>query len=521
MHHLIVSQRIKDIPGLVVPVVYLLESGNDGSENMRPLHALTDYFASHSAMSMTWMLERARGIGLFYDYLRQRRAYFQAKADDELVNLHRLALTEFQGHLSRGTVVNGPSGPVDETGLFWLPSASPDRAISLCRGISDVLAWLHDGGYGDRLPSWAADRRDVPSDGRGALRFLYVARYRKEVSLLSHIKGARRQRRPPSRDNIGRDMRAFDARDTVQFPRQYLAPLLLEGFVSRPNAAAAWQCEDMTAKLAAMLCAFGGLRRSEPLHLWVRDVQWVDGEPTVFLHHPVMAKVRHEVHGEMTREEYLRTHCGMEPRNRPGTKFHAGWKGIKCNRDWWAPLYWLPFDGVKEYFWQTFQTYLFEVRPRLMRERFRRGLPDHPFLLVSAGGANHDGDEDSAGAPYTQAAFGKAWRRAMARLARKHPEGRLAVSKRQGTTLHGLRHLYGGLLAELGLGPQQIQECMHHISPLSQLTYTKPRNAHIDQCLREAADRIRSDRAPDAMPEFKSLRGMLAEIPRAAAGDAR
>lgn len=519
LHHLIALQKVAEVPGLVIPVLYFAESGGSENEVLMPLSIFTDYLVSHSAMSITWMLTRARGIGLLYDYLRQRRAYFQAKASEDLVSVHRLALAEFQVHLTRGTVVSGPSGLVDHTGLYWLPRSSPDGAINLCRGVHDFLVWLHDGGYGDRLGKSTADEREIPKNGREAIRFLYVARYRKEVSFLSHIKAERQQRRPINSFNIaGRDTRSFDAQDTFQFPRQYLAPLFLEGFVSRPNALAEWEREDMTAKLATMLCAFGGLRRSEPLHLWVGDVQSVDGSPMVFLHHPVMAKVRHETRGEMTREEYLRTHCGMEPRNRPGNKFHSGWKGIKCNRDWWAPLYWLPFDGLEDYFWQTFQTYLFEVRPRLMRERFRRGLPDHPFLLVSAGGANHEDDQDSAGAPYTHAAHGRAWTRAIARLARKYANERLVVSKQSGTTLHGLRHLYGGLLSELGLGPQQIQECMHHVSPLSQLTYTKPRNSLIDQCLREGAERIRAGMVADTTSNFRSLGTVLADVRRMARG---
>lgn len=517
-HHVILSQQISAVPGLIVPVLYFAEPSGPGQETLQPLHPLTDYFVSHSAMSMTWMRDRARGVGLLYDYLRQRSPYFQAVAADSFVNVHRVALSEFQVHLVRGTVVNSPTGPVDETGLYWLPSSSSDSVINLCRAVHDFLAWLDVGGFGDRLERSATDSRDIPINGRDTIRFLYVARYRKKVSFLAHIKSTKRQRVPVDRVNIGRDTRSFTAKNHVQFPREFLVKLFREGFVSRPSGNTLRECEDITGKLATMFCGFGGTRRSESLHVWVNDVQLVDGKPTVFLHHPVLAKIKHPAHGEMTREEYLRMFCKMEPRNRVGDKFHAGWKGIKCNSAFWAPLYWLPFDGISEYFWETFQTYLLMVRPRLIRERLRRGLPDHPFLLVSAGRSNQD-DEDSIGSPYTYVAHGNAWSRAIARLAAKYPEENLVEAKANGTTLHGLRHLYGGILAELKIGEREIQECMHHLSPLSSLTYTKPRNEFVDQQLSAAAEVVRLGNMEEPTRQFRNLNTMLTDIIGLTKGD--
>ena len=512
LHHLILKQRIPNIPGLTVPVLYLAEYDADGAENLRSLNSLTEYFVAHSAMSMTWMLERARGLGLLYDYLSQRSAALRAVADDGLLNFHRVALSQFENHLSRGTVQSGHEGLSDDTGLFWLPRSSPDSALALVRGIRDFVGWLHDNGFGDRLGDLVEADRRPPVTGREALRFLYVARFRKEVSFLAHLKEQGRQRSPVNRDILGRDARSFDVPDHVQFPRKYLGPLFHDGFAVARGSKTSVAYEDTTAKLAAMLCAFGGVRRSEPLHLWVSDVQRVDGAPLVFLHHPVHAKVTHEVHGGMTRQEYLRTFCAMEPRNFDAGRLHAGWKGIKCNDEWWAPLYWLPFDGIQDIFWATFQEYISEIRPRLMRQRRRRGLLDHPFLLVCAGSSNHEGDEEAAGDPYTYSAFGKAWARALGRLRAKYGDEALVVSKPLGTTPHGLRHLYGALLAELGLSPKYIQECMHHVSPLSQLTYTKPRSEHVNAMLASAAEKTKRGEVGALNAVFRTLQEALANV---------
>ena len=131
-----------------------------------------------------------------------------------------------------------------------------------------------------------------------------------------------------------------------------------------------------------------------------------------------------------------------------------------------APL-WLPI-GIQAISWEALQIYLTRVRPSLIEARLRRGLPDHPFLLVCDGSSR----ESSVGDLYTEAAFRGSWGRALGRLQARYGDPRLIVGKALGTTPHALRHSYGGLLADLGLKPDIIQECMHHVSPFSQLTYT-------------------------------------------------
>ena len=501
-------QKVPAIPGLEVPVLYLSEQPDGTKETMVPLAGLIDYFVAHSASSATWMLTCARGVGKFYDYVRQRRDYLRGVASDELVNVHRVAMTQFQNHLARGTVTITDGNVQDETGLFWFPHSSTDNSLSLMRGIDGFLKWLHNDGYGDRIGPWEKPG-EFGLHGREAVKFAYVARYKHQIDFLAHIDRHRRQRQPASREIVGPATRGFDAPDSHKFPRQYLDCLFEKGFVTSQRASRGVAAEDLTAKLVAMLSAYGSLRRSEPLHLWVSDVQRVEGVPTVFLHHPVAAMVDHPS-GRMTRQRFLNDLCGMQPRNLQSGKFHSGWKGIKCNRDQWTVLYWLPLAGVEERFWATFQTYVSEVRPPLMERRARRGLPDHPFLLVSAGGANRDGDEDSAGDPYTLAASGNGWRRAMARLRKIYGDPKLDIAKTLGTTQHGLRHLYGAILSELGLSPKTIQECMHHISPLSQQTYTNPRNEFVNAQLKAAAATVGDSFFGD-IP--KALRSRDAEQP--------
>ncbi len=46
LHHHIVAQRVRSVPGLVVPVLYLAEPIAGGGESIRPLTVLVDLFNS-------------------------------------------------------------------------------------------------------------------------------------------------------------------------------------------------------------------------------------------------------------------------------------------------------------------------------------------------------------------------------------------------------------------------------------------------------------------------------------------
>lgn len=186
-------------------------------------------------------------------------------------------------------------------------------------------------------------------------------------------------------------------------------------------------------------------------------------------------------------------------------KFHSGWKGIKVGREYWAPLYWLPLPGLKEHFLASYLEYIRHVRPRLMRERRARGLSDHPFLLVSSGSARQEDDGTSVGDPYTRAAARNSWYRAISRLQRLYPDAGIVLAKTHGTTRHGLRHLYGTTLKQLGLPSEMVQECMHHISPRSQLVYQEPLGNEIHVTLTDAAENIRRGAHPLSEFRFRTM----------------
>lgn len=348
-----------------------------------------------------------------------------------------------------------------------------------------------------------------PISGVDAMRLLHMARYSKSFSMLAHLKKPTVEVQSLSTRTLERDQRKSTPADTKIFPLKYVNPLITQGFLKKPSAIDPLEREDVTGKLAALLLLGGGGRRSEPLHLWVNDVTIVRGEPFVVLRHPQFSFVEMPDKSRITREEYLKKYCGMLPRNVGRDERHSGWKGMKSNTDGSAIIYWLPMPGIKEQFLACFLEYMQEVRPRLIRERLSRGLPDHPFLLLSSGEAHHHNNATSVGDPYSYVAFGKSWQRALKRLQGLFPEAELSVEKNLGTTLHGLRHLYGRTLKRLGLPPEMIQECMHHVSPRSQLVYGTPTDEEVNAMLSAVAERIQQGHDPLNLARFKTTDEVL------------
>ncbi|WP_181832772.1 tyrosine-type recombinase/integrase [Bosea caraganae] len=482
LHHTIVVQRTDD--GIAIPVLYISEPTSDGVEQLRVVPGLIEYLTAHRARSMTWMKLRARSLGLIHDYLRQRRQDFERAANATPIAIHRYALVEFTNYIRLGTVQNGE----DPTGLHWQPCASPDQVTLLVQALDDYIKWQHQNGFGTKLPAgyetWDGTG-ESPFSAAETVRRLYAAKYAWEFSLLAHVK--RTKGSAPSVPFIGqieRLARPAPVKSAKRFPDRYVIPFLSEPFFKDSGAVDALQRQDVVGRLMSILLAGTGKRQCEPLHFWVNDIQIVDGKPRVFLHHPAFSRVETPDGGSVTRETYLKERCGLKPRYLESTKYKAGWKNIKLSEGTCDRLHWLPIEDISQMFTDLYWEYTSNIRPALMRQRTGRGEDDHPFFFVSAGGARHNDDYEAAGDPYTTSAFRNSWERAFNRFSKRRPEAGLVLSKKAGTTPHGLRHLYGATLAKMGLPGPFIQAAMHHTSPHSHKIYTEATDVEINDWLK-------------------------------------
>jgi len=223
--------------------------------------------------------------------------------------------------------------------------------------------------------------------------------------------------------------------------------------------------------MISILLHAGGLRVSEPFHLYVGDVQLNPDEPghaLVWLFHPERGEAPNDIGGPWRdREEYLWKRWRMRPRTMEHGRLHEGWKNLaltdtrrKATRVWFYPTGW------GEAFWRLHDEYL-SLRP----------VGQHPYLFVSERAAQR-------GEPYTVSAFKQAHRRAVERAG-------LVSGKHHGTSPHGHRHAYGLALANANVDRRVVQRALHHRNPFSQDAYKSPRIDDVADALRGASALLR------------------------------
>lgn len=486
-NHTVIVQEVDGRSGLCVPMLWL----SDG-ESIAPSSHLLAFLVAHPFRSLTWMKTHARALGLFWDFALASGVQLDAnRASTGLRSLFR----KFGLALVQGTI--DLRSMEDPLGLFW-PSMGANRAKLLCTAIQSFSTWVADEQSLDEprpsasqiLSSRPKARQSIPEATVG-LRFLILAERIRRKSFLHHtqsaIQSAKRlaDKRSSAILDFGVPSRSFDDEPAVHMDPVVCAAILDHGFTKvRPGDT---MPIDITSKMIFLLLAFGGLRSSEPFHLWFNDVTIDDsGRCRVLLRHPEESPTYLDNDG-LTRRQYLAAR-GILPRNTDNSSraHHSGWKNLPLDKSMAVPVFWLHRAAEAE-FAQLYLEYL-NFRRGLIRERVARGLPDHPFLFVSAG---HDKSrsESHTGDPYSIGAFSRAWDRILSRT--QSATGQTLLRRKQsGTTPHAPRHMYGQILVKAGVAPRVIQKAMHHRSILSQAPYTAANRKQVDQELSLARDRI-------------------------------
>jgi hypothetical protein len=279
---------------------------------------------------------------------------------------------------------------------------------------------------------------------------------------------------------IGRKTLTHDVTPAKFFPLDRIWQLLSEGFIVRSKAKSRLLHERMNIRdmLITILLHGGGLRESEPFHLYVSDVH-IDPHnhksAQVRIYHPERGRAPEDyvdpVSGkilEADREEYLRVKWQRLPRNLDVGRFHAGWKDLKLTngRENYALVHWFPsFWG--EVFLALFKVYITKLRSRHCA---------HPYLFVSL-------KDTVAGEPYTVDSYRQAHAKAVKRIG-------LVPAKAYGTTPHGHRHAYGHVLTDSKVPPMIIQHCLHHKAEGSQQVYTVPTIERVAASLADAEKQL-------------------------------
>lgn len=227
-----------------------------------------------------------------------------------------------------------------------------------------------------------------------------------------------------------------------------------------------------------LLLFFGGLRESEPLHLFVTDIRLnkKDGTAEVKLAHPEFAPYEwgDEFRGKQngTREAFLKDHYGLGPRNKLGSKdpMRSGWKGICFDSGYEATVNWLIPD-MGRLFWKLHVKYMQQTRAHVK--------DTHPYYFVNT-------TDGHFGTPAKLSNMIGAFERAAIRVGLNLTE--------DGVNPHGARHFYGFYCASyLGLTLAQTQTLMHHANVASTQIYFDMDDEVAREHLRRANEKLSAE----------------------------
>ena len=296
------------------------------------------------------------------------------------------------------------------------------------------------------------------------------------------------------------------------FPEDQFSRLITDGFVRRGYKGHADVIERINARdaLIALLMHGGGLRVSEPFHLWVHDVQVHPEDPTqavVRIYHPSDGLAPGDwltPDGTRTknRADYLKLRYARTPRHLLyGSPQWAGWKhnALDSRQTMSMAVSWRSPEFARLFLvlWTRW------LRERAMYE------PNHPYAFTTMKLGQRGGGHP--GSIYTVSAFIGAHRRAVERIG-------LVAAKANGTTPHGHRHAMGQLMTDLELPPAAIMKILHHCSLESQNPYTRPSFSKANELLQRANERLRSGTVEASKPLSQTnlmqlLKGELSGVP--------
>jgi len=480
-YHTVASTLIKlaTYPSRRIHVLYILTDEKGGTFPMVPL--IKYLFEHGNGRSLAWQRELCRSVGLFIDFIKSNETRFKSQLDRPQI------LAEFVEALIGGTIeLDG----TDPSGLYWTPKAT-ERTKFLLTLLTEFSDWLVQRYNTKPINPW---RTASVSE-----QIAYWRRFdkRRPHALLAHTYGPEKiEARSKFARTVIVNQRTLthETSQAKHFPEGRIIELLAKGFLTRRNETTRHMHENMHIRdiMITILLHGGGLRESEPFHLYVSDVVIDPTNPKsamVRLYHPQQGAAPSDYTDPITgkaipakREEYLRVKWGLQPRNRVDGRFHAGWKDLKLTdgKEKYAVVHWFPaYWG--EAFLMLFKNYIMNSRSR---------LTPHPYLFVSE-------KEDVKGDPYTIGSYRQLHGKAVKRIG-------LTPSKNNGTTPHGHRHAYAQSMTDAGVSSEVIQAALHHKSPDSQQIYKEASVQKVNRELRAASSKLNTVSSSDFAWTFKA-----------------
>ncbi|AZG34805.1 gamma-mobile-trio recombinase GmtY [Shewanella psychromarinicola] len=407
------------------------------------LKSYLDYSIYKRNKSESWIDASARAICLLVEFLEFNKTHYQFPAD---------LFIAFADILFTGTVNDCGE---DITGLRWKRRRLQDgnKIISYITMYSDWLCQNKGMSNKENLNPWTEATSHEEQMNWAAYS------HKHKNSFLGHTWSQETAKR---NNKLSRSVRyEQDFRDgnsaQYRFPDDHIDKLIHLGFVKQGISALAPAFSRLELRdiLITILLHFGGLRRSEPFHIWLEDISLHPESPDealVRVYEPEIGRSPTSyTNGRIEmRKETLAKNFQMLPRNKyeKSKKIFSGWKSNKLSpsKDNYLIVNWFePSAGeLFLFYWR-----LYIVKQRVSPHKDRQ----HPYAFT-----NQYGD------PYSIDAFDRKHKKAAERIG-------LRVEKELGTTPHGHRYAYINRLEKAGVSNLVIANAVNHKSVKAQDAY--------------------------------------------------
>ncbi|QWV04844.1 hypothetical protein KQ246_16180 [Pseudoalteromonas shioyasakiensis] len=246
-YHVVMKSQSDEFSGESKPVLFI-----DTGDEALHVKSLSDYFddKSNKGRGYQWMRERARAVGLFYDY---RLAYI--KSGSPAITPLKM-ITNFGNAITLGTI--SPKNATDPLGLNW-PATSLTTSRKLLKALKGFIDWCV---LNEIVDENAFKINSSTSGETNYLKYLYQA-YKVELkSIYSHlidpVELAKRLAKQAEENLLFGDDKSITptSRAIKYFPSWLVPDLLLHGFKIRGRNGE--EEENITAKLITLIHFFCG-----------------------------------------------------------------------------------------------------------------------------------------------------------------------------------------------------------------------------------------------------------------------
>jgi hypothetical protein len=413
-----------------------------------------------TGISDSWRTQSVQSIRLLLDYAIVNKDSFDNPKD---------MFVALSNRIYDGTIDEQGNDP---TGLRWKPQSN-EYGNKIIYHITQFSEWLYDSTDGN------SELLNPKRPATKSERILNLAAYNHRVnkSFLGHTysNDHKKQSINEARNVGNRKTHSISDFDPNKaFREDKIWELLSNGFAKQgvPISHPPQEKFNLSNVLITMLLHFGGLRTSEPFHIYIYDIIPNEGLEQIRVYHP-REGLAPEWYRKKTkqpnanRQTFLREQYGLEPRwKHPKSTYNAGWKNPTVNSEGkYFNVFMFGSKGIEDMFFKLFLVYIrTRVEPKPGRE--------HPFLFT-----NKNGD------PLSMNSFKDAHKAAVEKIY-------ITPLLNYGGTPHCHRHAYGTRLKDSGIDLYMIKTCMHHASIESQETYKHDKPKDIIDALSHASTQL-------------------------------